>query len=94
MLFNYIWFSVNRVTYKHSNKGFVMCLKNLLVAFREDAYCQIITNNLSTKIKSQEKNLKNKKNLNLRWADYLGTINVHSNIKPVGFKYWKTSSKY
>lgn len=61
MLFNYIWFSVNRVTYKHSNKGFVMCLKNLLIAFREDAYSRILTNNLSTKIKPQEKKFKKAK---------------------------------
>lgn len=93
MLFNYIWFSVNRVTHKHSNKGFVMCLRNLLIAFCEDACSQLLTK-LNLKKKKWKNKTKIKKNLNLRWADYLGTINVHSNIKPVGFKYWKTSSRY
>jgi hypothetical protein len=55
MLFNYIWFSVNRVTYKHSNKGFVTCLKNLLIAFHEVAYSLTFTN-FSSRIKSSFKN--------------------------------------
>lgn len=72
MLFNYIWFSVNRVTYKHSNKGFVMCLKNLLIAFREDADSQILTNDLSAKIKSQEKKLKKKTKIKKNFKPRMG----------------------